>query len=95
MWTLVKNGIRANDVASALPFITLKVRPDFQAMTSALTPAQRSSIDQILTTITFVKVNENATSATYEMLRTDDGVQHSYSIVFARDMDGVWRLRNF
>ncbi len=95
MWTVVKNGVRTNDVASVLPFITLKVRPDFQAMTSALTPAQRSSIDQILTAITFVKVNQNATSATYEMLRTDDGVQHSYSIVFARDLDGVWRLRNF
>jgi PKD repeat protein len=95
IWAVVKNGIRTNDVASVLPFITLKVRPDFQAMTSALTPAQRSSIDQILTAITFVKVNENATSATYEMLRTDDGAQHSYSIVFARDLDGVWRLRNF
>jgi len=94
-WVSVKNGIRTNDVASVLPLITVKARPDFQAMTSALTPAQRVGIDQILTAITFVKANENATSASYEMLRTDGGIQHSYSIVFARDLDGVWRLRNF
>ena len=95
MWSAVKDAIRSGNPTGVLQLVVHKVRPDFLAMVSALTPAQQAGIDHILTGISLVKVNRNATTATYEMLRTDNGQQHSYSIVFARDLDGVWRLRKF
>ncbi len=55
--------------------------------------AQTANIDQILTNISFVDLQD--VRAEYQMIRIDNGVRISHFILFVRDNDGIWRLMFF
>jgi hypothetical protein len=50
-----------------------------------------STIDSILPEIELVDVYR--TSAEFQSVRTEDGVEERFYVLFIRDLDGVWRVR--
>jgi hypothetical protein len=91
-WLALKDALRQGDVARALDVMTLEVRGAYRDLLTALT-IPLAQIDQILTDVELVDLDENR--AEYQMVRMDNGEPTSYLVLFARDVDGVWRLKFF
>jgi hypothetical protein len=52
-----------------------------------------SSIDQILTAVTFVK--QSGLDIEYRMTHMEGSMQFSDLVLFTLDLDGVWRIKFF
>jgi hypothetical protein len=91
-WTGMKDALRQGDVAQAVEVIALSARDTYRTLLSALT-IPLSQIDQVLTDIEFVEMDEF--QAEYRMIRADNGASISHFVLFVRDDDGVWRLKFF
>jgi len=91
-WTGVKDFLRSGDIDGALESVVLSARDSYRDLLTALT-VPLSTIDVVLTDISFVSLDVGRVE--YQMIQVDDGVRLSYFILFARDADGIWRLRFF
>ncbi len=91
-WLGLKDALRRGDLPAALAGIATKARDSYAALLGALT-FPLSQIDQVLTDITLVDLDED--QATGAMLRVDDGVPISHFVLFVRDADGIWRIKFF
>ena len=91
-WQGLKDGLRRGDVPATLGEIATKARDSYALLLGALT-VPPSQIDQVLTDITLVDLDED--QATCAMLRMDDGVLISHFVLFVRDADGIWRIKFF
>jgi hypothetical protein len=91
-WTAMKNALRSGDIVTAVSYIVIKRRANYQAMFNALA-VPLANIDQVLTDITFVK--QQGIEAEYEMSVNEGGFQYSFMVLFAIDEDGVWRIKFF
>jgi hypothetical protein len=91
-WQALKDGLRRGDVPATLGEIATKARDSYALLLGALT-VPPSQIDQVLTDITLVDLDED--QATCAMLRVDDGVPISHFVLFVRDADGIWRIKFF
>ncbi len=92
-WNAMKDALRSGNTAGAASYIVTHKRASYQMVFNNLT-ILFSSIDQMLTNITYVGVQ--GLTVEYEMLRTEgaDG-EVSYMVLFALDTDGVWRISFF
>jgi hypothetical protein len=91
-WTVMKDALRQGDVAQALEAIALPSRDAYRTLLTALT-VPLSQIDQVLTDIEFVEMDEFR--AEYQMVRVDNGVSIAHFVLFVKDDDGVWRVKFF
>ena len=92
-WDGMKNALRSGNTATTASYILARKRASYQMVFNNLT-IPFSSIDPMLTSITYVSVQ--GLNVEYEMLRTEgtDG-EVSYMVLFALDTDGVWRISFF
>ncbi len=91
-WTAMKDALRRGDIDAAVQSIVLRGRDDYRDLFTGLT-VPLSQIDLILGSISAVSFDEER--AEYQMIRVDDGRRLSYFVLFAKDADGIWRLRFF
>ena len=91
-WTAMKEALRRGDINAAVESIVLAARDDYRELfTGLIVPL--SQIDLVLGSISAVSFDEDW--AEYQMIRVDNGVRLSYFVLFAKDADGIWRLRFF
>ena len=91
-WLALKDALRVGDIPSALSHIVSRARSRYEEGFQIIS-AQLSSIDQILTPVSLVRIGNN--EAIYKSSRTDDGIPMSFEVRFAMDVDGLWRLASF
>ncbi|MBI5561462.1 MAG: PKD domain-containing protein [Deltaproteobacteria bacterium] len=91
-WDAMRSNLAAGKVEKAVGYIAEQARPMFR-YNFALMSTKLPLITQDMGPLSFVKAAEN--SAFYEMTATQDGKTLSFHIEFARDKDGVWRIRFF
>jgi hypothetical protein len=91
-WQEMVNALKQSNISLALTHIAIGRRPTYQAMLNALT-IPLASIDQILTSVTFVKAS--GLDVEYRMTHMEGSVQFSNIVLFSLDVDGVWRIKFF
>jgi sugar lactone lactonase YvrE len=91
-WSGMKDVLRGGDIGKALNSVALSDREGYLPLLTALGP-QLSNIDRILTDIS--PVSFDGDRAEYQMIRIDNGVRISHFVLFAKDLDGIWRLKFF
>ena len=91
-WAAMKNALRRGDINAAVDSIVLTARDDYRDLFAGLT-VPLSQIDLVLTGISAVSFDEGR--AEYQMIRVDSGVRLSHFVLFAIDVDGIWRLKFF
>jgi hypothetical protein len=89
-WSSMKDALRMGDVETALSFVAFESRDRFREIWQAIIP-ELSTIDSILPEIELVDVYR--TSAEFQAVRSEDGVEERFYVLFIRDLDGVWRVR--
>jgi hypothetical protein len=92
LWNDMKDALRNGDITGAGNQIVSESR-DKYVEAFQIIAAQLPNIDQILTNISFVRMEGN--SAIYEMVRMVQGLQTSFEVQFVRDSDGIWRVDSF
>lgn len=91
-WQAMKDALRLGDVGAAVQFISDESRERYRTAFETMA-ADLPQIESILTSLTFVRAW--GPEVTFQMQRSDDGVQKSFEVRFGVDGDGVWRLRAF
>ena len=91
-WQALKDALRQGNVDAAVQLIATGSRDRYRAALEAIA-ADLPGIDSILTGLTFVR--SWGPEVTFEMRRSDAGVEKSFEVRFGVDVDGVWRLRAF
>lgn len=91
-WTAMKEALRRGDINAAVESIVLAARDDYRDLFTGLT-VPLGQIDLVLGSIGAVSFDEGQVE--YQMIRVDNGARLSYLVLFAKDADGIWRLRFF
>jgi hypothetical protein len=93
VWRDFKNALQAGDVTQAVTFLHSGSRAAYQTKLAQFSATTLANIDQYMTSIQLVNVGFGG--AQYEMIRTQNGQQVSFSVWFLIDQDGIWRIRRF
>ena len=91
-WLRLKEALDRGDVEAAVESIALRSRGQYRQLLTNLT-VPLSQVSASFTDLILEKVSGE--SATYKMLRVDNGLVLSHFIRFIRDRDGIWRLEFF
>ena len=92
IWTDVKTALANGNIPAALNDISDSSQAMYQANFQLLNN-YLYQISQDMGDITLKGMDDN--SAEMELLKTENGVQHSYYVEFTRATDGSWRLNFF
>ena len=92
IWDELKSAIRQSDVDAAVKRVITVNQDAYRKMLSQL-GTDAANIDSILPNILPVDITED--HAQFQMPRDEAGQTLSHFILFARDLDGVWRLKFF
>lgn len=91
-WEGMKSALAKGDVAGTLKFFSATTRDSYEKQFKALA----SYLPQIAADFgnaAFVRMNQN--TAVYDLRTVRDGVTYSFQLLFVRDSDGLWKIRNF
>ena len=91
-WNAMKDALRIGNIDTALGFIAIESRERYREIFNISVPAP-ATVDSTLTEIRLLGVRGD--QAEFEMLRTEDGMELSFYVLFVLDHDGIWRLRTF
>jgi len=91
-WDGMKGALATGDVGKAVGYFAEKSRDMYRynfSLMSNILPSMTNDMGNI----TFVKISGDM--AEYEMMASQDGNTQSFYLEFARDKDGIWRIKFF
>ena len=91
-WTAMRMALAAGDVLSAVANFSEFTKDSYQEEFTGIA----QSLPQVAaakSNITMVKVEDN--QAEYDLRDVIDGVAYSYYLLFLKDENGIWKIRNF
>jgi hypothetical protein len=91
-WAGMKEALYYYDIEGAVSFFAENSRASYHQQFTALS----LSLPQIaadMEPITLLSVGKN--SAIYDLRTIRNGTEYSFQLMFVRDGDGIWRIRNF
>ena len=91
-WNGMRQGLAQNDIDSAVSYFAESSKENYREMFTILSD-NLTQIEQELSDIQFIGVTKN--SVEYDIRITRDGDEYSFHLLFARDEDGLWKIRSF
>ena len=92
-WADFKDALGRRDVPAALECILSVRRPRYEESLRTLFVTGTTRVEEVLTSIRFVRASGRV--AVYDMIRRQGGIDQSFEVRFAFDLDGVWRIESF
>jgi hypothetical protein len=89
-WSTLKDALRRRDLPAALECFTVGRRDQYASAFRLLFIDRTTNVDDVLTSIRLERHGRGY--ALYEAVRTDGNITKSFSVRFAIDADGVWRV---
>lgn len=92
VWTAMVHALKMGDFTTALSYISPKSRPAYQTMFTAL----GNQLPIILATqkeFNLISVQERV--AICKLLTVENGKTYSYEVIFIREDDGSWKIKEF
>ena len=91
-WRSMSDSLSSGDIATALTYISSGARTSYQVMFDALGD-QLPSI--VATKTEFNLISLKNYMAEYELVTLENGKIYSYEVIFIRDSNGLWMIREF
>ena len=92
-WADFKDALGRRDVPAALECILSVRRTRYEESLRTLFDTGTTRVEDVLTSIRFVRTSGRV--AVYDMIRRQGGIDQSFEVRFAFDLDGVWRIESF
>ncbi len=91
-WTSMIDALNKGDTTTALSKIASRSRASYKTMFSVLS-GRLSSILATAKEFNFISITDNA--AKYKLLTIEGGKTYSYEVIFIKDNEGLWKIREF
>jgi hypothetical protein len=91
-WTAMTDSMQRKDIDAALNLMHSLRRPEYQTMFNVLKD-QLPTIVATYTGLVYVSIMEQ--KAWYELETAESGGQFTYRVVFVKDANGLWCIREF
>ncbi|MDP3298312.1 MAG: carboxypeptidase regulatory-like domain-containing protein, partial [Thermodesulfovibrionia bacterium] len=91
-WEAMRNSLSIGDTATALTYISSDTRASYQEMFNYLIN-QLPSIVATQTAFNLNYITDNI--AKYELVTNENGTTYSYEVVFIKDENGIWMIKEF
>jgi len=91
-WEAMTNSLSIGDTTTALTYISSDTRATYEDMFNALT-GQLPSIMSTRTEFNLISIKD--TAAKYELVTLENGTTYSYEVIFIRDTNGIWMIRDY
>ena len=91
-WEGMKSALVSEDINGAIGFFEGASQDIYRDQFAALKPILNLIANEI-SQVNLIKVEDNI--AEYEIITTRDGETYSFSLLFMRDKDGLWKIKSF
>jgi len=92
-WDAMRDALYKNEIERALRYFSVSSRNAYRNLFSALSKKECKQLAQDLSNIRFIR--EMGYSAEYDLRRSLNGNEHSFQIIFEKDLDGKWHIKSF
>ncbi len=92
-WYEMKDLLSVSEVDKAARYFVSRVREPFRELFAALPGDVLGQMARDIADIQLVRVGENIVE--YDLRKVGDEKTYSYYLIFAKDEDGLWKIRAF